>query len=220
MPSAQVKHNVTQVALSLVALNVVTLSVLREGWYGPLRVIDRCCDSFEKLLGAEEVELADWLNEEGGVHFQDHLIAYIEAMSHDEQMSILRNPRTSQYYELLLDTQLKIYNALQAYCTHIVKNPKPSIPDGFSHCASMQEYAAEVADCKRTTRIFLRRNLKRAQRFLATVKQATQHRSLPDDVLQILITKIRCLQEHFEEANLAVNASMSGLLDEEKDNFL
>lgn len=160
-----------------------------------------------------------WLEEYGDVNFEDHVKAYVDSKSHRERMVCLKDTRITHFYELLLDLEIKSYHSTQAHSKLLSRMDNLTIPDEFDYCETLQQYATEVATIERSKKVGLRRTLRQAQELVDHVKQAAQQKILNNEVLQILVSKIRRLQEHFRDAFVAFGESPRDLLDEALDNW-
>jgi hypothetical protein len=111
---------IQEVASIIVALNVTTLKVLEDGWFGP-QVIDRCHDKYERLLTQDEVDLVDQIPQDGGVFFTRRCEEYINKQDREQTVSFLTDTRTSDFYPLLFNVAVKLWQVSAAH-SELVKN--------------------------------------------------------------------------------------------------
>jgi hypothetical protein len=169
------------------------------------------------LLSNEEVELWDWLHDNGGIGFEDHVKAYVDSKSHAKRMECLKDTRLTRFYELLVDVGLRLYHAAQAHSKLLTRMDNLTIPKAYEHCETLQQYVEEVASSEQSRKVGLRHSLKRAQQLVAHAKRAAQQKTLDEEVLRILVSKIRSLQEHYRDAAAALGDSSHDLIDEAQD---
>ncbi|EPE37130.1 hypothetical protein GLAREA_09293 [Glarea lozoyensis ATCC 20868] len=212
--SPNYKANIQQIALSIVTLNITTLRALRDGWYGSPQIINRCCDRYEQFLDEDEIELLDWIVEDGGVHFDAHVREYVNEKSHEKGVGWLVDTRTSAFYSQLIDIELKMYRAAQAHSALLLRADTLEIPEAYNYCTSYQSYVEHVASKEQEKRVFLKETLKRAQRLLSAIKVAANDGNLDGQVLEILKLKVLALQEHYQDATAALFETSYDLFDQ------
>jgi len=200
-------------------LNVTTLQALRDGWYGSPQIINRCCDRYEQFLAKEEVELLDWITQDGGVHFDARIREYVNDKNHEQRMEWLVDTRTSEFYSQLLDIELKRYRAAQAHSALVLRADNLEIPKAYGYCTSYQSYVEHVTSDEQERRTFLKETLKRAQRLLSAIKVAAKDGTLDDQVLEILKLKVLALQEHYLDATAALFETPYDLFDQARDGW-
>ena len=199
----------------IVTLNIRTLKALQDGWHGSPQVISRCYDDYQGFLSETEVELVDWLTEQGGSHFDSRVSEYVTSMSLETAMGYLTDPRTSKFYAQFIDISLKKYQAARAHAALASKaNPGDiTIPENFNYCRSYQSYIEATTVEEQETRNFLKAALKGAKQLLLSIRMAADDGYLDRAHLELLKRKLVALQENYPDAWAAIYGDTEELFD-------
>jgi hypothetical protein len=198
---------------------VTTLRALQDGWYQSPRIINRCCDGYERILGEEETELVDSTTQDGGVHFEAEVREYVHGKNREQTMNLLMDTRTSDFYSQLFDLQVRRYRGAQAHSALVLKANNLTIPEKYGFCSSYQTYVEHVVADEQERRIFLIRTLRRAKQLLYAIKVVAEGSNVQDDVLEVLKRKVLALQEHYRDATALVSAISYDLFDQGRDDW-
>jgi hypothetical protein len=199
----------------IVALNVLTLRSLRDGYHSSPQIINKCDGKYEQLLSPTEIELVDWLTEDGGIHFDSKVSEFVTAMDRNEAMNYIRDVRTSAFYGQLLEISLTRYQAKQAHERIIWMTGDKGIivPSEFGYCESYQRYVEELTREVRETKLYLTTVIDRIKAFANAIELAVNENILTVEYIEPLKSKLLAIRGLYADARTYIGWDSDDLFD-------
>jgi hypothetical protein len=217
--ASQIPITIRNLVFNIVALNVLTLRSLHDGYDKSPQLISKCYEEYEQFLSPREIEIEYSFTQGCGSRFDSEVSDIVTSMDWNDARSYILDMRTSAFYGQLIDICIKRYEMKKAH-QDIVRNAigrEISIPSEYRYCKTYQDYVEQLVVHLREVTLDLRNVIDRVKSFADSVQLGFNQRTLTPEYIEPLKLKLRVIQRFYKDARACYDLDVEDLFDSNSD---